>query len=145
LVIIWLKRWLPRSPIDPPLDPAPVGAGVGVGLGLADGDGVGVGVGEGDPDGEGEGLGDGEVELAGIGVGVGVGVGVEHGWSELQTCAAARTACNSIIRSEIAAVSAADEIILLLLLAMVSARTTCRWGRCHRRQAVPRASHPHIA
>ena len=62
LVIIWLKRWLPRSPIDPPLDPAPVGVGVGVGLGLADGDGVGVGVGVGDADGDGEGLGDGEGE-----------------------------------------------------------------------------------
>src|SRR6202040_3462523 len=52
LVIIWLKSWLPRSAIDPPLDPAPVGAGVGVGPGRADGDGVGVG--EGAPDGEGE-------------------------------------------------------------------------------------------
>ena len=68
LVIIWLKRWLPRSPIEPPLDPAPVG----VGLGLTDGDGDGVG--EGDADGEG----DGEGEAVGVGVGVGevVGVGV---------------------------------------------------------------------
>src|SRR5512141_153514 len=46
LVIIWLKRCLPRSPIDPPLDPAPVG--VGVGVGLTEGEGVGDGVGDGD-------------------------------------------------------------------------------------------------
>src|SRR5665647_2410876 len=64
LVIIWLKRWLPRSPIDPPLDPAPVGVGVGVGVGLAEGDGVGVGVGL------------GLAEGVGVGVGVIVGVGV---------------------------------------------------------------------
>src|SRR5665647_667476 len=63
LVIIWLKRWLPRSPIDPPLDPAPVGVGVGVGLA----DGVGVGDGE--------------------------GVGVEHTLSALQDCAAAGSTC----------------------------------------------------
>ena len=50
LVIIWLKRWLPRSPIDPPLDPAPVG----VGDGLADGEGEGDGLAEG----EGVGLGE---------------------------------------------------------------------------------------
>src|ERR1700736_2557422 len=54
LVIIWLKRWLARPPIDPPLELAPVG--VGVGLGEGEGVGVGVGVGE------------------GLGVGVGVGV-----------------------------------------------------------------------
>src|SRR5450755_2069953 len=45
LVIIWLKRWFARSPIDPPLESAPVGVGEGVGDGLASG--VGEGVGEG--------------------------------------------------------------------------------------------------
>src|SRR5882757_7471169 len=38
LVIIWLKRCLARSPIDPPLESAPVGVGDGLG------EGVGVGV-----------------------------------------------------------------------------------------------------
>src|SRR3977135_4370393 len=37
LVIIWLKRCLARSPIDPPLESAPVGVGDGLG------EGVGVG------------------------------------------------------------------------------------------------------
>src|SRR5438270_615153 len=41
LVIVWLKRWLARSPIEPPLESAPVGVGVGEGpvrrIGLADG------------------------------------------------------------------------------------------------------------
>src|SRR5229473_6121271 len=62
LVIIWLKRCLARSLIDPPLESEPVGVGVGVGEGeaLGEGDGVGVGVGVG----------------AYVGVGVGVGVGV---------------------------------------------------------------------
>src|SRR5471030_1251111 len=54
LVIIWLKRCLARSPIDAPLESAPVGVGVGEGLG----DGVG--------DGEGEGLGDGLGEGEGL-------------------------------------------------------------------------------
>jgi hypothetical protein len=44
LVIIWLKRCLARSLIDPPLESAPVGVAVGVGLG--EGEGVGVGLGE---------------------------------------------------------------------------------------------------
>src|SRR6266852_5994239 len=44
LVIIWLKRCLARSPIDPALESAPVGVGDGVGEGV----GVGVGVGVGD-------------------------------------------------------------------------------------------------
>ena len=35
LVIIWLKRWLPRPPIDPPLEPAPVGVGDGLDVGMA--------------------------------------------------------------------------------------------------------------
>src|SRR5471030_2696663 len=61
LVIIWLKRWSARLPIDPPLEPAPVGVGEGVGVGV----GFGVGVGD-----------------AGPGVGF-VGV-VGQGWSELQ-------------------------------------------------------------
>jgi hypothetical protein len=41
LVIIWLKRWLARPPIELPLESAPVGVGLG------DGEGVGVGVGVG--------------------------------------------------------------------------------------------------
>src|SRR6266576_420096 len=52
LVIIWLKRCWARSPIDAPLESAPVGVGDGLG------EGVGVGVGEGA--GLGEGLGEGE-------------------------------------------------------------------------------------
>src|SRR4051794_35845983 len=52
-VIIWLKRCLARSLIDPPLESAPVGLGlglgVGVGVGEAMGVGVGVGVGVGEP------------------------------------------------------------------------------------------------
>src|SRR5467141_3481452 len=47
LVIIWLKRCLARSPIDAPLESAPVGVGVGEGLGDGEGVGVGVGVGGG--------------------------------------------------------------------------------------------------
>ena len=53
LVIIWLKRWLARSPIEPPLEPAPVGVGVGLGQdrrrlekatsNYADGEDVGLG------------------------------------------------------------------------------------------------------
>src|SRR3954452_13354328 len=47
LVIIWLKRCLARSPIDPALESEPVGVGVGVGVGEGEGVGVGVGVGVG--------------------------------------------------------------------------------------------------
>src|SRR3981081_463745 len=43
LVIIWLKRCLARSPIDPPLESTPVGVGLGVGEGVGEGDGLGVG------------------------------------------------------------------------------------------------------
>src|ERR1700676_5438322 len=46
LVIIWLKRCLARSPIDPPLESAPVGVGLGVGDGEGEGLGEGVGVGD---------------------------------------------------------------------------------------------------
>src|SRR5437763_17094058 len=41
LVIIWLKRWLARSPTELPLESAPVGVGEGGGDGLPDGVGVG--------------------------------------------------------------------------------------------------------
>lgn len=34
LVIIWLKRWLARPPIELPLEAAPVGVGLGDGYGL---------------------------------------------------------------------------------------------------------------
>jgi hypothetical protein len=64
LVIIWLKRWLARPPIELPLEPAPVGVGVGVGATVVVGAGVGVGVGvDVGVDvglGEGEGVGDAE-------------------------------------------------------------------------------------
>src|SRR6266702_2862460 len=58
LVIIWLKRCLARSLVEPALESEPVGVGVGVEVtsGSGEGDGVGVGVGD------------------GVGVGVGVGV-----------------------------------------------------------------------
>src|ERR1700712_4882545 len=48
LVIIWLKRCLARSLIDPALESEPVGVGLGVGLGVGVAVGVGVGVGVGD-------------------------------------------------------------------------------------------------
>src|SRR6516164_8071013 len=48
LVIIWLKRWLARPPIELPLESAPVGDGPGVAGWLGEGDGVGVGVGDGE-------------------------------------------------------------------------------------------------
>src|ERR1700751_4518198 len=47
LVIIWLKRCLARSLIEPALESEPVGAGVGVGVGVDVDVGVGVGVGVG--------------------------------------------------------------------------------------------------
>jgi len=53
LVIIWLKRCLARSLIEPALESAPVGLGLGVGEGDATGVGVGVGVGVLEPAGHG--------------------------------------------------------------------------------------------
>src|ERR1700712_1571971 len=67
LVIIWLKRCLARSLIDPALESAPVGLGLGVGVGVTIGVGVDVGVGLGEP------------AVPGVEVGVGVGVGVPEG------------------------------------------------------------------
>src|SRR3978361_1308508 len=46
LVIIWLKRCLARSLIDPALESEPVGVGLGVGLGVGVAVGVGAGVGD---------------------------------------------------------------------------------------------------
>jgi hypothetical protein len=62
LVIIWLKRCLARSLIDPALESAPVGLGLGVGLGVTVGVGVGVGLPDAAPIGVEEevGVGDGE-------------------------------------------------------------------------------------
>src|SRR3954453_19344116 len=56
LVIIWLKRWLARPPIEMPRESEPVGVGLGDGEGL----------------GNGEELGDGEGVVVGVGVGVGL-------------------------------------------------------------------------
>src|SRR6202158_5454226 len=49
LGIIWLRRCLARSLVEPALESEPVGVGVGVGVitALGEGDGVGVGVGVG--------------------------------------------------------------------------------------------------
>src|SRR4051812_3557665 len=66
LVIIWLKRCLARSLIDPPLESEPVVVGVGVGVDVDVGVGEGEGLGEGDGLDEGTGLGDGD----GLGEGV---------------------------------------------------------------------------
>src|SRR6267154_5265692 len=65
LVIIWLKRCLARSLIEPALLSAPVGVGLGVGVGVGLGVMMGVGVGVG------VGLDDDAV----VGVPVSVGVG----------------------------------------------------------------------
>src|SRR6185436_785287 len=55
LVIIWLKRCLARSSIEPALESATVGLGLGVGVGEGDATGVGVGVGVGEFEIEGHG------------------------------------------------------------------------------------------
>src|ERR1700712_3162349 len=89
LVIIWLKRCLARSLIDPALESAPVGLGlgVGVGVGVTIGVGVDVGVGLGEPavPGVEDGVGVGVGVYVGVGVGVGVPEGddVGHGPSQL--------------------------------------------------------------
>src|SRR5882757_9854210 len=117
LVIIWLKRCLARSLIDPALESAPVGVGVGVGVGLGEGEGVGVG----------DGLGDGE--------GLGEGEGL---------CAEAGTACAPITTSESAAVSAADRMQWRGRSVIFTARTACRWDRCRRPwQALASVWHSH--
>src|SRR4051812_16518560 len=69
LVIIWLKRCLARSLIEPALLSAPVGVGLGLGLGVGVGVMIGVGVGVG------VGVGDGLDDEAAAGVGVPVSVG----------------------------------------------------------------------
>src|SRR3954454_18771523 len=61
LVIIWLKRCLARSLIEPALLSEPVVVGVGVGVGVGDAVAVGVGVGVG------LGVGEGLVEGDGVG------------------------------------------------------------------------------
>jgi hypothetical protein len=116
LVIIWLKRCLARSPIDAPLESAPVG----VGEGLGDGEGLG----------EGEGVGVGEVAGTGVDVGLGEGLGATS-----VLAAKAGAVCASTSSNEIAAVSAADTTNWRMNLAIVSARTASRWGRCHRQRA----------
>jgi hypothetical protein len=103
LVIIWLKRCLARSLIDPPLESEPVGVGVGLG--------------------EGEGFG------VGVDVGVDVGLDVGHGRSSQDACADAGLVCIGINISENAAVSAADKMKLQMNFTTLSARTACRWDR----------------
>jgi hypothetical protein len=123
LVIIWLKRCPARPLIELPLESAPVTGGVfdsgeddGFGNGELLGLGVGVGVlhstphslygvGEGDGDGDGEGDGEGDVD-----------------------CAAADCAASS------ESASVADISKVRMKAAIVSARTACRWDRCHHRR-----------
>src|SRR5882724_2715452 len=78
LVIIWLKRCLARSLIEPALLSAPVGLGLGVGVGVTIGVGVGVGVGVDDDPAPGvdDGVGVGVGVYVGVGDGLTVGVGV---------------------------------------------------------------------
>src|ERR1700737_4416935 len=121
-VIIWLKRCLPRSPIDPALASAPVTGGT-----------IATGGAEHGPSHDGGGHGPSHS-----------GGGVEHGPSQLLlVCAAAGDACTETSTNETATVSAADTIKLCASLAIVSARTTCRWDPRHRREASRLASHPH--
>jgi hypothetical protein len=112
LVIIWLKRCLTRSLIEPALESAPVGLGVGVGVG----DGVGL------------------AELAPIGVDeeVGVGDGLPDGFgfevhspvqSPTVTWFCADANCIGVRKSKIPATSVADPIKSLMRLTMISART----------------------
>src|SRR5216684_4490479 len=56
LVIIWLKRCLARSLVEPALESEPVGVGEGLGDGVGVGACVGVGVGVDAPDGFGVGV-----------------------------------------------------------------------------------------
>ena len=116
LVIIWLKRCCARPLIDEALEFAPVGVGVGVGEGL--GEGVGVGV--------------------AVGVGVGVGVPVDG----VDDCADADMVCAGSSTSETAAVKAAETIqpVAVFIMAIVSARTTCRSDRRRRPAASRRQS-----
>jgi hypothetical protein len=127
LVIIWLKRWLARLPIEAPLEPAPVGVGVGVGARVVVGVGVGVGVDVGVDVGLGEGEGVGDAEAVGVGEGDGLGDGLQS--ASISHVAIARTTCTSSNTIEITAVSAAERTKRSARLAMVSARTGCRRHR----------------
>jgi hypothetical protein len=138
LVIIWLKRCPARPLIELPLESAPVTVGVfdsgeasgtgvedGFGKGELLGLGVGVGVLHSTPhslsgvgDGDGDGDGDGEGEGDGEGDGEGEGEG---------DCAATDCAASSESASVI------DTRRLRVKLAIVSARTACRWDRCRHR------------
>ena len=98
-VIIWLKRCLPRSLIDPALEAAPVTTG-----------------GARDPSPS------APSQLPSQSLG-----GGEQGPSQLVACADAGDGC-SCTKSQTDATSAADAIKLRVVnLAMVSARTACRW------------------
>src|SRR6185312_234418 len=70
----------------------------------------------------------------GGGVGAGVGGGVGHGPSQ-NSCADAGFVCAAISISVTAAANAADTMAPRVNFAIISARTTCRWGRCRHRQA----------
>jgi hypothetical protein len=137
LVIIWLKRCLARSLIDPPLESEPVGVGVGVGVGAGAADGVG------------EELGDGLDEGDGLGEGEGLGPGQSHSLQSQSLnaldftliapalcCADAGDGCICTSTSQIKAVSAADAKKLRANFVIVSARTACRWDRCRHRREV---------
>src|SRR5665213_3586809 len=68
----------------------------------------------------------------------GGGAGVDGGVGGDRLCADALTVCAAISSSATAAVSSADTIQVRADLAIVSARTACRWDRCrHRREASP--------
>src|SRR6266403_6032013 len=103
-VIIWLKRCLARSPIDAPLESAPVTTGGACCCAPDD---------EPSPSPP-------------------PSQSLPHPPSV--SAADAGGGCNGICTSQIAAVSAADPIKLRVIFVMISARTACRWDRCRHRQ-----------
>src|SRR5882672_1631161 len=94
-VIIWLKRCLPKSLIDPALESAPVTGGAR----------------------------QGPSQLLSLGGGAGQGPSLSQ-----DDCANAGDGCSCTSTSQTDAMSPADAIKLRVVnLAMVSARTACRW------------------
>src|SRR5882672_8032328 len=120
-VIIWLKRCLPKSLIDPALESAPVTGGARQGpsqlLSL------------------GGGAGQGPSQLLSLGGGAGQGPSLSQ---DDRDCANAGDGCSCTSTSQTDAMSPADAIKLRVVnLAMVSARTACRWD--HRQGGVASA------